>query len=496
LHAYASQSQEDIESLRAQVQLEAEQVRQQQAGLHRAREEHRLAVAAFRQQLIEWQGQLTEMRHSLAHGETRLERRQAQVDEQSRQLDASSAKLAQQAGQLQEQERVVEEQRAEMERHLDDMREWYRRKLRELSERRRDSDAGIARGGAAPAATDSSATGTDSAPADASADILSMTDEVEPGDRKLGDLLRTLHLVDADTLKSLLVEARRQRRSLRQVLLAGGYLTLYQMALIETENLDGLVLGPLRVVDRLRVNSQEAVYRIFDPRHGREAILRHLSEAEAGVAGHAEEFRQGFSDAARIRHPHVAPTLEVLDINDRPAVLQESLAGLHSMDWPGLAAAPGVWYRLTSQSALGLHTVHQAGMIHGHIHAGQFLLSPDGLVKICGVGEPTWLTQTPFSARRAADVAADIEDFGRLAGNWANLAARRKGARPFPEPLQTILNRLVAEDATQRYPSVADLLRDLDNAGGSLSPNAEAWDRLLRYVREHAAQDAGLRQSA
>jgi hypothetical protein len=43
---------------------------------------------------------------------------------------------------------------------------------------------------------------------------------------------------------------------------------------------------------------------------------------------------------------------------------------------------------------------------------------------------------------------------------------------------------------------VADLLRDLDNAGGSLSPNAEAWDRLLRYVREHAAQDAGLRQSA
>src|SRR5207253_1882963 len=146
---------------------------------------------------------------------------------------------------------------------------------------------------AAPAAHDGSATVADSAPADAAADILSMTDEVEPGDRKLGDLLRTLHLVDADTLQSLLVEARRQRRSLRQVLLAGGYLTLYQMALIETENLDGLVLGPLRVVDRLGVTSQEAVYRIFDPRHGREAILRHLSEAETGVAGHAEEFRQG-----------------------------------------------------------------------------------------------------------------------------------------------------------------------------------------------------------
>src|SRR6202040_1954689 len=125
-------------------------------------------------------------------------------------------------------------------------------------------------------------------------DILSMTEEVEPGDRKLGDLLRALNLVEPDTLKSLLVEARRQRRSLRQVLLSGGYLTLYQMALIETENLDGLVLGVLRVIDRLRVTGHEAVYRVFDPRHGREAILRHLAEAELEVAGHADQFRDGF----------------------------------------------------------------------------------------------------------------------------------------------------------------------------------------------------------
>jgi hypothetical protein len=43
---------------------------------------------------------------------------------------------------------------------------------------------------------------------------------------------------------------------------------------------------------------------------------------------------------------------------------------------------------------------------------------------------------------------------------------------------------------------VASLLEELDNAGSSLPANAEAWDRLLRYVRDHAAQDAGLRQSA
>src|SRR5438128_8886337 len=122
-------------------------------------------------------------------------------------------------------------------------------------------------------------------------DILSLTGAVDPPDQKLGDLLQSLGLVDADTLTALLVEARRQRRSLRQLLLAGGYLTLYQMALIEAGNLDALVLGPLRVIDRLCVTPRDAVYRVFDPRRGQEAVLRHLAESELAEPAHLDEFR-------------------------------------------------------------------------------------------------------------------------------------------------------------------------------------------------------------
>src|SRR5215471_18887190 len=60
LSTYASQCQEELENLRSQVQAEAEQVRQRGLALGRARDEHRLAVAAFRQQIIEWQGQVAE----------------------------------------------------------------------------------------------------------------------------------------------------------------------------------------------------------------------------------------------------------------------------------------------------------------------------------------------------------------------------------------------------------------------------------------------------
>ncbi len=472
LHAFASQGRDEAEALRAQARADVERVRGQELALHRARDEHRLAVTSFRQQLIEWQGQVAEMKQALARDESRLERRQAEVDEQARRVDSTTLQLARQAEALEQQQRVVAERRGEVERHLADMRAWYRQKLREL-----------AGSGAAADEADEPAP-----------DILSLTGDVEPGDRQLGDLLSTLGLVDADTLAALLAEARRRRRSLRQLLLAGGHLTLYQVALIEAGNLDGLMLGPVRVIDRLRVTPREAVYRVFDPRGGREAVLRHLGEAEAEDAVRPDEFRQRYAQAAAVRHPNLAATLEVLEVNGRPAVLQEWLTGLPAADWPPLTAAPGVWFRLLGQAALGLHAAHQAGLVHGHLGPGLVLLAPDGVLKLCGFGEPAWLTEPPRPEGEAP--ADDLAALGRMAAAWS--AASRKGgkARPLPDALQAVLQRLTADAPETAYPSAAALLEDLDRAGAAAPANAEAWARFLRHVREQTANHDGLRWSA
>jgi chromosome segregation ATPase len=489
LHSYARQSRDDLEVLRGQVQAEAEQVRQERQTLHRSRDEHRLAVAAFRQQIIDWQGQLAEMKQALAQGETRLERKRAEVNEQARQIDATSARLVQQAQELEAQQRQVAEKRGEVERHLEDMRQWYRRKLRELAIGEGTPPATASQPRAEPAAS----------PENEPRTILALTGDPDPGDRQLGDLLRSLELVDADTLTALLVEARRQRRSLRQVLLAGGYLTLYQLALIEAGNLDGLVLGPTRVIDRVRATAREAVYRVFDPRRGRELLLRHLAEAEAADASHVEEFRQRFTAALAVQHSHIAATLEVLEIAGRPAVLQECLNGLRSPDWPALAAVPGVWYRLTAQAALGLQAAHQAGLVHGHLRPESVLLTSDGVVKLCGFGEPRWLCE-PAAAEETPDTgndpAADLSALGAVALSWAS-AVRRKGSKvkPLPESLQTILHRLTPEAGEARLLTATALLEALDQAG-DVPPNAEAWERLLHYVRDHVPAEVPLRKSA
>ena len=517
VHGYARQSRDDLEAARLHVQAESERVRQQELALHVARDEHRLAVAAFRQQLIEWQGRVGEMKQALLHGSTQLERRQAEVQQQAQQIASTSARLAQQAEQLEEKERQVAERRSEMDRHLSDMREWYRRKLRELAgvdaaarqAALADAEAAVV---PLPAAGDQSGEaaalghglaalghGLQTVPQLGTAEpgILSLTGEIEPGDRQLGDLLRTLGLVDGDTLTALLTEARRQRRSLRQLLLAGNYLTLYQMALIEAGNLDGLVVGPARVIDRLQAGPREAVYRVFDPRRDGEALLRWLAEAEMQDAVRPDEFRQRFAAAAAVRQANVAATYEVLEVAGRPAVLQEWLTGLPATDWPALTSAPGVWARLLTQAALGLRAAHDAGLVHGGLTAASFVCTAEGVVKLCGLGEPRWLAAAPPPEDGDADIAGDLRALGRIASGWAaaGVAVPRKGkGKGLPDALQAVLNRLNAE-GEMAYGSAAGVLGDLDRAGGDAPASGPAWERFVREVREQAV-DAAWRRSA
>jgi hypothetical protein len=380
-----------------------------------------------------------------------------------------------------------------MDRHLSDMREWYRKKLRELAGSDLDALAAVPVPSQTPAPA--GAGDEEETPLIPSRrDILSLTDPPDPGDKVLGELLRKLDLVDAETLQALLVETRRQRRSLRQVLLASGAITLYQMALIEAGNVDGLALGPVRVIDRVRVTPQESIYHVFDPRRSQEAVLRHLSEEEMRDPLRPDEYRQRFGQMM-FDHPHLGRTLEVLDIAGRPAVLQEWLAGLPSSDWPPLVAVPGVCFRLLQQAASGLDAAHRVGVVHGHLHETHVLLMADGNLKICGMGEPGWLADG--TRDEAGDVRGDLRALGQIVSSWCSSSGVRRGtkAKPLPDALVSILFRLAAE-GEGGYTSAAELLEELQHVKSRIPANAEAWDRLLRHVREHAAPEATLRQSA
>ena len=184
-----------------------------------------------------------------------------------------------------------------------------------------------------------------------------------------------------------------------------------------------------------------------------------------------------------------------LELANRPAAMQEWISGLPASDWPPLAAAPGVCYRLLTQAAKGLATAHHAGVVHGHLTDAMLLLTGEGVLKICGLGEPPWLTGIQHDEEPTT--RDDLRALGKIASSWCTPAGVRKGpkTKPLPEPLVSALYRLAA-DGDAGYTDVGELLDDLQKAAAAIPPNSEAWDRLLKYVREHGASEALLRQSA
>jgi chromosome segregation ATPase len=504
LNEFARTSRADLEAARAQVQQDAERLRERHEVLDRAKDEHRLAVAAFRQQLIEWQGTVAEMRRLLSTSENRLDAKTAAATEAATAAADATRQLAEETDRLRREREELTARRGEMERHLSDMREWYRKKLRELAQ----TNAGRS---AAPEPAPPRLADTDTPAAPGSAlRPRSGVEEPDPGDRQLGELLRSLALVEADTLAALWAEATRQRRTLRQVLLASGAITLYQLALIEAGNLDALVLGRFRVFDRPRISPREAVYRVFDPKRAAERsggvyLLRHLGEAEAADAVRPDEFRQRFSAARDAAHPNLAGVVEVLDIAGRPAVLLEWLTGVSSADWPPFAAHPGCWVRLATMGAGAIDASHRVGLVHGHLTSDSFLLGADGILKVTGFGEPSWLS----GAATAPEVsfAADLRAFGQVLFGWSQLAGKKRVAKSkaFPEALWGVIRRLEADAeppmadtvaSAQPYGSAAELLADLQRIARETPFSDDAWEKLLKHVADHTPDGfAGLRKA-
>ena len=138
---------------------------------------------------------------------------------------------------------------------------------------------------------------------------------------------------------------------------------------------------------------------------------------------------------------------------------------------------------------------------HGRLGLGSFVLTTEGTLKLCGVGEPDWLVSATDGEAESGDgtVASDLAALGRIARAWATATPEgaRKGSKPKPQPerLQAIVNRLTLENIEEAYPSMAEVLADLERAGEDVPANAAAWERLVRAIRDQIGE-TNLRLSA
>ncbi len=401
-HDYTKTAREELESLLRESRNQEDHSQNIESKITNAREEHRLSVASFRQQLIDWQHKLADIKLSLHNEESELQRKQAKFHSQSQILQHQSDKLLRKESDLREKEGEVFAQSIEVHRHLDEMKEWYRTKIKDLS--------GNASSQLLSGYFDHS---SDKKSADF---IVTKTDSVDPTDKKLGEQLVSLHLVEAETLSSLMAEAKKTRKSLRQSLLNGGYLTFYQLALIEAGNINGLMIDRFRVIDKHPSTSKENIYHVFDPVRKTECLLRHLSENEMNDPCHPDEFRQQFISASNINHENVSSTFEVLEIQGRPAVLIEFSYGISQSDWAPIFINHDAWLHLIWQSLSGLASIHGAGLIYGLIQPSSIILTKSGLIKLIGAGCPLWITSNEPQA--SYSVKKDLANLATETKRW------------------------------------------------------------------------------
>jgi hypothetical protein len=404
-HEYAKIAREELELLLKESRDQQNYSLDTESKIIKAREEHRLSIASFKQQLIEWQHNLIGIKLALQTGESELERKQAKFETQAQILQQQTENLSKKEHNLREKEGEVLAQTKEVHRHLDDMRAWYRSKIKDLSGTLTTS---IANGYlddaiAFPGVNDNLQT-------------QSTPSAIEPSDKKLGNQLVSLGLVESDTLQTLMADAKKSKKSLRQALLNGGYLTFYQMALIEAGNINGLMIDRFRVIDKLPSTSKEYIFQVFDPSKKIECLLRHLSESELSDPYHPDEFRQRFGAAINLNHENVASTYEVLEIQGRPAALVEFTEGVNQSEWVSVYQTPDVWLNLVLQSISGLASIHGAGLVYGTIHQSSMILTKECFIKWTGTGCPTWLISKELN--EGHNFSTDITNLAKEVLQW------------------------------------------------------------------------------
>jgi tRNA A-37 threonylcarbamoyl transferase component Bud32 len=165
------------------------------------------------------------------------------------------------------------------------------------------------------------------------------------------------------------------------------------------------------------------VYRVFDPKFGREVALKVFRANLSDDIEAAERFDRDARLLAQLRHSNIVPLHEAgthdghsyidLELVPGPS-LEERLRRGGTMDFRAAA-------ELVRKVALALHHAHRAGIVHRDVKTSNILLDP--------TGEPQL---TDFGLARGPDGGATLTTTGQVLGTMVYMSpeqARGEGHR-------------------------------------------------------------------
>ena len=295
-------------------------------------------------------------------------------------------------------------------------------------------------------------------------------------------------------------DAKDQSGSLSQFskwLVANKYVTEYQAVLLAKGHTDGFFLNQYKILDRLGQGRMAGVYKA-EHHLGQVVAIKVLPPSKAKNPQLLGRFQREARMALRLKHANVVRTYQLGQCNDVQYLVMEYLEGetLDEVLQRRRKLPPAEALRLIHQALMGLHHIHEQGMVHRDLKPANLMLVPasgrgdadttlKATVKILDIGLGRYFDENPQSdlkdltgegvllgtpdylapeqARdpRAIDIRADIYSLGCV------LYHALTGQPPFPD--KNLLSQMVrhatetAKPLKEFNPAIPDGLQQIVN---------------------------------
>ncbi|MBV9577663.1 MAG: protein kinase [Chloroflexi bacterium] len=266
-------------------------------------------------------------------------------------------------------------------------------------------------------------------------------------------------------------------------------------------------LGPYEIVSEISQGGMASVYRALQPSLGRYVALKVLSAELARDADFVGRFQREARVAARLEHPNIVP---IYDIGEGSGAFYIAMRFVPGRSLADIIASDGPLrlervLRLLTQVASALDYAHRHGVVHRDIKPSNILVEDDDQVSLAdfGIARATdasritrvgFLVGTPsFMAPEQVqgldvDYRADLYSLGVVsylmvtgqapfhADSVVTLLHKQVYERPpsarsihpeLPENIDAALNRMLAKQPGERYPSAAAFVTALHAAPSS-----------------------------
>lgn len=278
-------------------------------------------------------------------------------------------------------------------------------------------------------------------------------------------------------------------------------------------------IGPYLIERELGSGGQGAVYLALDERLGRKVALKVLHSRIGSLrASSLERFRNEAIVASRLQHPSICGVLDVGTHDGHPYVVMPWISGSTLAEWiskggrygadehGALASSPGLC-RFFEEVALGLHAMHEVGILHRDIKPGNLMVTSEGRPVILDLGLALDTEAQGHRLTHPGDILGTLSYLSpeQIDGSEGSLDARTDvfalgvslyeamtGLRPFDGPTRAETCQAIAQtdpvDPCDLVPSLSKDLRAI-----VLTAMDKAPDRRYRDMKAFADDLARVR---